>query len=75
MPAVLNAANEEAVALFLEEKIQFLDIPRLIEQVCDRHQADNQSSPTLEDILAADRWARQEVLSRSTGDRVKVATR
>lgn len=75
MPAVLNAANEQAVALFLEEKIQFLDIPRLIEQVCDRHQADNQSSPTLEDILAADRWARQEVLSRSTGDRVKVATR
>lgn len=36
MPAVLNAANEQAVALFLEEKIQFLDIPRVIEKVCDR---------------------------------------
>jgi 1-deoxy-D-xylulose-5-phosphate reductoisomerase len=32
MPAVLNAANEQAVALFLEEKIQFLDIPKLIEK-------------------------------------------
>ncbi|NJO66209.1 MAG: 1-deoxy-D-xylulose-5-phosphate reductoisomerase [Leptolyngbyaceae cyanobacterium RM1_405_57] len=62
MPAVLNAANEQAVALFLEEKIQFLDIPRLIEQVCDRHQADNHAAPLLEDIVAADQWARQSVL-------------
>ncbi|HEY9658106.1 MAG TPA: 1-deoxy-D-xylulose-5-phosphate reductoisomerase, partial [Allocoleopsis sp.] len=63
MPAVLNAANEQAVALFLDEKIKFLDIPRLIETVCDRHQAHHQSSPSLEDILEADRWARQEVLA------------
>lgn len=62
MPAVLNAANEQAVALFLEEKIQFLDIPRCIEWVCDRHQNDNCSNPSLDDILAADKWARQEVL-------------
>jgi 1-deoxy-D-xylulose-5-phosphate reductoisomerase len=62
MPAVLNAANEQAVALFLEEKIQFLDIPRVIEKVCDRHQADNNPSPALEDILHADTWARQTVL-------------
>lgn len=62
MPAVLNAANEQAVALFLEEKIQFLDIPRVIEKVCDRHQADNNPSPALEDILHADTWARQAVL-------------
>lgn len=65
MPAVLNAANEQAVALFLEEKIQFLDIPRLIESVCDRHQADNSPTPSLEDILRADQWARQEVLRNS----------
>jgi len=62
MPAVLNAANEQAVALFLEEKIRFLDIPRCIEWVCDRHQNDNRSNPSLDDILAADKWARQEVL-------------
>ncbi len=65
MPAVLNAANEQAVALFLDEAIAFLDIPRLIEQVCDRHQAHNQPNPSLEDILAADQWARQEVLTAS----------
>ncbi|WP_414568033.1 1-deoxy-D-xylulose-5-phosphate reductoisomerase [Nostoc sp. CCY 9925] len=62
MPAVLNAANEQAVALFLEEKIRFLDIPRCIEWVCDRHQNDNRTNPSLDDILAADKWARQEVL-------------
>ena len=62
MPAVLNAANEQAVALFLDEKIRFLDIPRLIETVCDRHQAHHQTSPTLDDILELDRWARREVL-------------
>jgi 1-deoxy-D-xylulose-5-phosphate reductoisomerase len=65
MPAVLNAANEQAVALFLEENIQFLDIPRLIEQVCDRHQADNRTAPSLEDIIAADQWARQETIAAS----------
>ncbi|TAE26383.1 MAG: 1-deoxy-D-xylulose-5-phosphate reductoisomerase [Oscillatoriales cyanobacterium] len=72
MPAVLNAANEQAVALFLEEKITFLDIPKLIEKVCDKHQADNCESPALDDILAADRWARQEVLTKSMelGDRI-----
>lgn len=62
MPAVLNAANEQAVALFLEEKIQYLDIARCIEQTCDRHSPDNCPNPGLEDILAADRWAREEVL-------------
>lgn len=62
MPAVLNAANEQAVALFLEEKIEFLDIPRLIEKVCDRHQSDNNAAPNLDDILYADQWARKAVL-------------
>ncbi|MBW4645079.1 MAG: 1-deoxy-D-xylulose-5-phosphate reductoisomerase [Goleter apudmare HA4340-LM2] len=62
MPAVLNAANEQVVALFLAEKIHFLDIPRCIEWVCDRHQDDNRTNPTLNDILNADKWARQEVL-------------
>ena len=65
MPAVLNAANEQAVALFLEEKIQYLDIARCIEHVCDRHQSDNCASPSLDDILAADQWARQEVTMAS----------
>jgi len=72
MPAVLNAANEQAVALFLEEKIQFLDIPKLIEKVCDKHQKDNCQTPALDDILEADKWARQEVLAetKELGDRI-----
>ena len=62
MPAVLNAANEQTVALFLKEKIGFLDIPRLIEAVCDRFSNQNTSKPSLDDILAADQWARQAVI-------------
>ncbi len=58
MPAVLNAANEQAVALFLEERISFLDIPRLIEGVCERHGADLRQDPSLDDVLAIDAWAR-----------------
>ncbi|ACK66699.1 1-deoxy-D-xylulose 5-phosphate reductoisomerase [Rippkaea orientalis PCC 8801] len=65
IPAVLNAANEQAVALFLEEKIAFLEIPKLIEMACDRFTNQNTSTPTLEDILEADRWARQEVIKGS----------
>ena len=74
MPAVLNAANEQAVALFLAEKIQFLDIPRLIERACDRFSTQNTATPSLEDILQADTWARQAVLDAykklHKGDRV-----
>jgi 1-deoxy-D-xylulose-5-phosphate reductoisomerase len=64
LPAVLNAANEQAVALFLEEKITFLDIPRLIESVCDRFSSQNKSDPSLEEIIYADQWSRQEVLDQ-----------
>ncbi|OKH54951.1 1-deoxy-D-xylulose-5-phosphate reductoisomerase [Calothrix sp. HK-06] len=60
MPAVLNAANEQAVALFLDEKIKFLDIPRCIEMTCARH--NNTQNPSLEDIIGADKWARQQVI-------------
>jgi 1-deoxy-D-xylulose-5-phosphate reductoisomerase len=61
MPAVMNAANEQAVALFLEEKIHFLDIPKLIDRVCDRHKADLMAHPSLDDVLAVDSWSRQAV--------------
>ena len=64
MPAVLNAANEQAVALFLAEKISFLDIPRVIESVCDRFTTQNKAQPNLDDILEADQWARKAVLEK-----------
>jgi 1-deoxy-D-xylulose-5-phosphate reductoisomerase len=65
LPAVLNAANEQAVAMFLDEKIPFLDIPKVIEKACDRFQSQNTLNPSLEDILHADRWAREAVLEAS----------
>ncbi len=58
MPAVLNAANEVAVGRFLENKINFLGIPKLIEKVMKRHQVIQ--NPCLEDLLQADEWARKE---------------
>jgi 1-deoxy-D-xylulose-5-phosphate reductoisomerase len=65
MTAVLNAANEQAVALFLEEKIHYLEIAKVIEKVCDRHQADLNASPSLDDIVAVDEWARIAVTELS----------
>ncbi len=61
MPAVLNAANEEAVAQFLEEKIHFLDIPKMIEGACEQHKPDLAANPCLDDVLEVDQWARQAV--------------
>jgi 1-deoxy-D-xylulose-5-phosphate reductoisomerase len=57
-PAVLNAANEVAVEQFLNGAIGFLDIPRLIEHKLSAHR--NVAEPSLEDILAADAWARED---------------
>ncbi len=56
-PAALNGANEAAVALFLEDKIGFLDIPKLCQAAMDA--APTVAEPTLEDILAADAQARR----------------
>ena len=61
LPAVLNAANSEAVRLFLEGRIKFTDIPVLVKQAMDKHF--NTSEPTLEDILAADQWAKKEIIT------------
>lgn len=70
MPAVLNAANEAAVALFLAEQVPFLGIPQLIEQTCDRYQQHNCPNPSLEDIIAADQWARAMVQELCQANRV-----
>ena len=58
LPAVLNAANEVAVDRFMKGNIRFTGIPALVERVMARHE--NQPHPTLEQILAADAWARRE---------------
>ncbi len=58
-PAVLNAADEIAVELFLSGAIPFNSIPSLIRNALDSHTPVSQ--PTLDDLLAADTWARDHV--------------
>ena len=65
-PAVLCAADEVAVALFLSGSIGFTDIARLIERVLEQHQA--VAHPAMEDIEAADAWAREKTLGLFNGD-------
>ncbi|MCL0046475.1 1-deoxy-D-xylulose-5-phosphate reductoisomerase [Dehalococcoidales bacterium] len=65
-PTVLCAADEVAVELFLAERINFVDIADLIEKVLAQHQAINH--PTVEEIMAADVWAREKVLLLAKGD-------
>lgn len=55
-PAVLNAANEIAVGAFLDQKIGFMDIPRMIESVLNN--VSIESASTLEVVIAADEAAR-----------------
>jgi len=58
MPAVMNAANEVAVAAFLEGRIGFIAIPRVIEETMSAH--GTVSLGTIEDVLHADRWGRNK---------------
>jgi len=57
MPAVLNAANEVAVQAFLDNRIPFSGIPRLVNQAMEEHALD--PAAELEAILEADAWARR----------------
>ena len=65
-PAVLCAADEVAVELFLSQGIRFVDITNLVEQTLEQHRAI--AHPTVEEIMAADAWAREKVLQLVSGD-------
>ena len=56
-PAILNAANEVAVARFLKDDIEFLDLPRVVEHALEH--VTHQTKPTLDDLIAADADARR----------------
>ncbi len=56
-PAVMNAANEQAVGCFLDGRLPFLRIAEVVAQVLDEHEGGNVRD--LEDVVTADRWARQ----------------
>lgn len=61
MPAVLNAANEELVNKFLAAKIKLTNIAEGVEKVMKKHHV--VKNPSLDDILGADKWAREQILS------------
>ena len=61
LPAAVNAANEEAVAAFLNERISLTEIPQVIELVMENHS--NQSAKDIQTILAADRESRLAALA------------
>ena len=61
-PAALNAANEVAVAAFLEGRLGFLGIPALVADVMSAH--DTVPAREVADVLAADQWARVQARSR-----------
>jgi len=58
-PAVLNAANEEAVHAFLQERLRFPQIPEIISAALEQHRNGKQGD--LENLLAADSWSRNFV--------------
>ena len=62
MPTVFNAANEKAVALFLQRKIRFLDIYTIIEDAMERHEV--VSNPTVEEILRIEQEIYERIESR-----------
>ena len=57
LPTVVNAADEIAVKFFLDKKIKFPDISRVIKKTMDRHR--NIKNPTLEEILKVDAQTRE----------------
>lgn len=57
-PTVLNAANEIAVGAFLGGQLAFVDIPRVIGEVLQRHSV--RSANSLQDVMVADAWARRQ---------------
>lgn len=62
VPAIMNAANEAAVALFLNKKIKFLDIEKIIENCMDKFTASKKF--TIEDVISLDREVKRYVCSK-----------
>ncbi|XP_062116274.1 1-deoxy-D-xylulose 5-phosphate reductoisomerase, chloroplastic isoform X2 [Humulus lupulus] len=59
MTGVLSAANEKAVEMFIDEKISYLEIFKVVELTCDKHQSEMVASPSLDEIIHYDSWARE----------------
>jgi len=69
LATVINAADEIAVKLFLDNKIKFPDISNIIEKTMRKHK--NIQNPTLEEILKTDTWAREAAMTISSNLKIK----
>ena len=69
LPVVLNAANEVAVAQFLDGRLGFASIARVIERTMDAHQAAEVT--TLAQVRAVDRWAREYSQQIASGGKIE----
>jgi 1-deoxy-D-xylulose-5-phosphate reductoisomerase len=66
-PAVYNAANEVAVGAFRSGRLRFVDIVDTIAAVVSRHDVPSDGTLTVDDVLAADAWARDEAARQIEG--------
>jgi 1-deoxy-D-xylulose-5-phosphate reductoisomerase len=64
---VLNAANEIAVAAFLEQRLRFLEIPHIIRETMEAHAVENHAAPVseLSDVRLIDAWAKAFAAQRA----------
>ena len=69
---MMNASNEVAVALFLQERIHFTGIMDLIENVMDNHKV--HMNPSIDDIIEIDGWSREETMRIYNRDYSRNAT-
>ena len=65
LPTVLNAANEKAVAMFLNREIRYLQIPEIIQDCMEQHK--NIANPTVPEILAAEQETYEYILAKYKG--------
>jgi 1-deoxy-D-xylulose-5-phosphate reductoisomerase len=69
-PVIFNAANEQAVNLFLEQKIKFIDIVKLIEDVLSIFSDKNIDNPTIDELKYYDNWARNNVINLAVKSKI-----
>lgn len=63
-PCILNGANEEAVALLLEEKIKFLQVAEIIEEALEYFKEEKSKEVTLENVIELDKKVREYIRAR-----------
>nr|GMC75704.1 1-deoxy-D-xylulose 5-phosphate reductoisomerase, chloroplastic [Ipomoea batatas] len=66
MTGVLSAANEKAVELFINERIGYLDIFKIVEETCSKHRDEMVECPSLDEIIHYDLWARDYAATLQT---------